>query len=389
MPNLQKNKTFFYFAIGIFFVTIWLPILQMNFKFIKPIRVSNIKKTPTPLPITFENFISFNFQKSLELWFQRKHGFWGYLVRADNHLNLFVFNQISSNYKAALKVAKDKWLFQGLYLNNFNRQIEVPEEKLITTSQKLKKLQELLNSHNIGFSILISTNSIEAHPEIVPWQYYDKTRDQRKSTYQRMLPILNSLGVNIIDAQKILTESSDGDPKKYFTPSGSHWNDVGACRISAEISSKMSTIPNKQTTEIICSPISYRLIPKDQDLDLIAMANLLNKKFYLQATPYTKSSKIIPNNVFRPKVLFVGTSFIWSILNYLEKHKVYSASDFWYYYNRVRKYPISKQRPLDRTKIDWNGSFLNYNFVILEINIALIENIGFEFLDDAILNLEK
>lgn len=375
-------------CIGLFFAASLLPMLQCATGFVQEKKLRGFVM-PKPLQVpNLAQIVDGSFQKKAELWFLRRHGFWGHLVRLDNQLNFAVFKQISASYKASLKLGNDGWLFQTLYLDSFNGSSQHPNGVLNARALQLKRLQDLLAERGIGFLLLISTNKIAVHPEIVPSQFYASYREKRANTYQRMTPLLDAYKVHYFDTQKYFVELSKNSSIKYFTPSGSHWNDVGACLVSREIVSRMEDSLGKELITFSCEPLKFREKPRSTDLDLLYIANLWDNSFYNQLTPYPTTESVQPKELYRPKVLFVGTSFVWSILRFMDYHKIYHYSDFLYYYNRRRNYPSGSQHPLDRAGVNWDEQIFSNNFVVIEINMASLQDAGFEFLDDAIRELE-
>lgn len=376
-----------YVCAALFILSLWLPLAQMQIQFVKPMRLSNLRRPANPGAPSLAKIRSGEYQKSLALWFLRTHGFWGHLVRIENQVNYEWFRQPSSSYRAALRVASDGSLYQSLYLKDFNREILPNQQHIESRVLGIKRLQDLLAARGVGFLLVLSTNKISINPALVPWHYHAPQRLARPRTYDRMLPLLVNLGVNLLDTQQLLAERSVENPMRYFTPSGSHWNDVGACEVTAALSREASRILAKPLNEIVCERVTLRPTPRNTDFDLVQMANLWSADFFKRPTPYPQSRTVEPPDAYRPRVLFVGTSFVWSILRFAERHKLYAQADFWYYYNRLRRYPGGHQRPLQRQRINWETDMLAKDLVVIEINVAAMENAGFEFLEDAIVAL--
>lgn len=374
--------------VAMFLLVSFLPLLQSKFHLVDEKKLRGFVMPKRPELPELAKLLDGSFQKKAERWFLRRHGFWGHLVRFDNQLNYEVFRQISSSYKASLMLGNEGWLYQTMYLDSFNGSSQHPDGVLNAKALQLKRLQELLAERGIGLLLVISTNKIAVHPEIVPARFFASYRDLRANTYRRMLPLLDAYNVNFFDTHSYFVEISKDASIKYFTPSGSHWNDVGACLVSNEIVSRMEKTLKKELTHFTCEPLKIRDKPRATDLDLLYIANLWDNSFYHQKTPYPKTEAILAEELYRPKVLFIGTSFVWSILRFLDFHKVYHYSDFLYYYNRLRNYPSGRQETIKREAINWEEQIFTNNFIVIEINLASIQEAGFEFLEEAIQHLE-
>ena len=69
------------------------------------------------------------------------------------------------------------------------------------------------------------------------------------------------------------------------------------------------------------------------------------------------------------KAVFVGGSFIWTVLDILDPTHVFQAMDAHYYYKLLLKsYPAKTSRSIDVSQIDWNKDILTSQVIVLEIN---------------------
>ena len=371
----------------LFFLVTLLPLVQMNTGVITPKKLNGFSMPKRPAVPTVGKFLDGSFQKDLERWFMRRNGLWAHLVRLESQLNFDMFGQISQSYKSTLARGEQEWLFQTEYLSEFNRTKQPSDDALYIKVRQLRHLQDLLGSHGVKFLLLISANKTSVHPEVVPAKFHSPGRENRLSMYQRMLKLLRSEGVNYLDAVEFF-KSRRIDDYSHFSISGSHWNDVGACLITRELTQRISKLLGKQLRDFSCQPIKMRQ-PKHTDLDLVKIANLWDVSTYLRETPYPTTETIAQGNEYQPKLLIVGTSFVWSVLRFMDFHKVCRYNDFYYYYNRLRNYPSGRQHALNRATIDWSAEVLSNDVVVIEANSAILDSAGFEFVADAINNLMK
>ena len=69
------------------------------------------------------------------------------------------------------------------------------------------------------------------------------------------------------------------------------------------------------------------------------------------------------------KAVFVGGSFIWTVLDILDPTHIFQAMDAYYYYKLLLKsYPARASRAIDVSQIDWNKDILTSQVIVLEIN---------------------
>ena len=127
--------------------------------------------------------------------------------------------------------------------------------------------------------------------------------------------------------------------RRYWTPSGSHWNDMAACLVARRIAREAMPGPEFEPVTFNCEDFYISPRPKGEDRDLISMANLWDYSHYDQPTPYLKKKSSIPENVYCPKTVIAGTSFIWSVLRFLDRYSVHRGKRFLLLLPHARAFP--------------------------------------------------
>jgi hypothetical protein len=135
--------------------------------------------------------------------------------------------------------------------------------------------------------------------------------------------------------------------------------------------------------ELECEPIVIAAQPKGSDRDLADLANLWFEQALFQPTPYARAHVVQRGHVRRPSVLFIGSSFLWQILDYENGHGLQSGNTFYYYYKARISYPGRARTALDHQRVDWERDVFRKQAVVIEINAAVIPNVGWGFLEDA------
>ena len=375
-------KYFLLLYVCLIYVFAAMPLVQLSTDVIprRSLRGLRVPKRPEP---TLSGFLDGSFQDKAQRWFLRGHGFWGYLVRLEHQFNFKVFGQLSSNYNAGILLGNNDALFQSLYLKSFNRR-EVPTLETVDYKvSRIARLQELLKEHNIPMLLFISTNKLALYPEDVPKALQDPTRLTRKNSYQLMKPLLKKYRVNTFDAHEYLSERKKNADIKFFPPTGSHWNDVVACSMTAEILKRAEQLLGRSTAHFTCSPVKVVDKPRHTDLDLASVANLWDPTSLFHPVPYPVTKKISNSDAFRPRLLLVGTSFLRAIIRFLEYHEA-AYGYFIFYFNEIRAFPGGGLERLNKSKIKIDG----YDMVLLEANQAILSEIGFGFVEFAISQLE-
>ncbi len=377
------------FFLFVFAMLLLGPAVQMTFAPIPKGRLTGVVQPKEPPVLELESFVDGTYQKKVEEWLITRSGLWSYLVRAESQLNYLLFSQLSSNYSHTVVLGKDDFLYEKEYVFGYNRFTSVPDEKLEVLADNLKELQDLLDARGIGFTVLISANKASLYPESIPSSFLDSTGSARKTPYEQLMPKLQQRKVKVLDGQEYFLKRKNTVPYRFFAHSGTHWNDVASCLIASELSSSMQRYFKKPMRNFSCEPVRLKDLPRKPDRDLLAICNLWDQSLLYRPTPYPVTKTLAEPGAFRPKVLIVGSSFVWSLLRFFEYHRIYRESDFLYYYKRKRTYPQLRNRKLDRNAIDWERDVFSNEMIIIEVNEVTVENAGFDFVPDAIAALKR
>ena len=383
--RLNALRMFFLFCL---YLLILAPIIQLTLQPVSRLGLHGMWAPQEPPPFKLKKALDGSFQKKAELWFLRDNGLWEYLVRASNELTYRVFGQLSGNYGSTLLVGKEEQLYQPMYLKSFNK-VDVPSfESIEQRVIDLKELQDLLQQRGIATTLFISSNSLYMYPELIPSAYSDPGRTDRKNSYEIFRPLLDKHNVKYVDGHEVLSELKADYPFRFFQSTASHWNDVAACIVTDRLLKNIGPIKGHSYEGLNCQPVVTEPLPRQPDLDLLEIANVLYPKQLYRPAPYVEIPQGPINDPAKmPKVLFVGTSFSFSILSTLKKWGIIDDHRLYFYYNQVHDKAGSQY--LIKWKIDWEKEVFANDLIVIETNVANTGIAGFDFLRDALKRLRK
>lgn len=322
-------------------------------------------------------------QKRIEKWFRNHSGVLGYLIKTDNQINFSVFDQVSANYAPKVIKGREHHLIERAYLKSINTR-GARASRLLERAAQLKQLQDALQSRGIGFLVVISPNKVSIHPELVPRKYKRARSRAPENSYVRMRTELDRLGVAVFDGHRYFRDQKRASPYTLFASSGTHWNEYGACLVAQNLVQRLELQLGQALRKFTCTPVTLSPIPSYPDRELTRIINLWFPSSTYTHTPLPQSRTLIDGGEARPKMLFVGTSFSWPLLRYLDQHQIYRERDFLYYFKRRDHYPSGRSTPVDRDQTDWRSEILEHDAIILEVNEAYIHRIGYGFLPTAL-----
>lgn len=367
-------------CLTLLFLLLIAPLYQLAYEPIPRMAIHAVNVPGThPPQFSWSSFVKGKFQARFEDWFLKRHGLYGYLLRLSNEFTYQIFNQVSLNYGTTVYVGKEKQLFQPMYLSSLNKQGVEADAVFEKRAKDIKRLQSLLEKRGIASTLLISTNLLEFYPELVPANFKDPTRATRKSSYEKIRPLLDRYKLNYIDGHELLTARKNDYPYRFFQPSASHWNHVASCLVTQSLVSQIAQLTKKSLPRVQCQPIemSHRALGRDHDL--LDVTNL----YFITATnrpaPYVHPEKrTLDPGRYKPRILFVGTSFSMTITEELLAQGVTKDVMHFFYYKKFRP-GNGGFFPIDHANIDWEKQVLSYDAIVIEANVANISGAGYKF----------
>ena len=387
LPERRYRRLLAAFVV-VFFLFLAAPLIQITLRPFPRAEVPYGLNAPPSRPaFSLKGFGTERYQKKFEGWFSRGNGLWGYLVRVSNQLNYSLFNQVSTHYRTTILAGKEGHLFQPMYLPSFNRKKMARPKKYIKSVRALGRLQRLLAQRGKTMVSLISTNMPALYPELVPDYFTDPTRLSRKNSYEVVRPLYDQFGVNYVDAHEYLSRLVPTAGIRFFEPTASHWNNLGSCLATGALIGKIEGLLGRKMKKFACAPYVLTYPPRGWDLDLVRIANLLFPERTYKPAPQIEPRTLADGDEFKPRILFVGSSFVFSVLNHFKKHEIAEDFTFYFYYRQVRDSSHRQLRALRRQDIDWERDVFSHDVIVLERNMASIGDMGFSFVKDAIKHL--
>jgi len=354
---------------------------------------------PTSPKFDKKGFVSEKYQKRTTDYLMRGSTLWPWMVKINNQLFYSIFNQISAHSNGSIVCAKDGTFFQPMYFTAFNREKPYVASKLGGIPADVKRLQDIFESKGVPLLVLISPNRIALQPELVPESKIDPTRLTRPNSYDALGGEFDRAGVNFVDMYSYFLKQSkpgyidiNGEKAKLpvFLPTASHWNEVGSCLAVNEVMKKLNTIKGTDYPQIKCDEYELLNPPPDADLDLIEIGNLLLPKRNIIPGPKVKENLTNPNsNTKKPRILLIGTSFLFAIQKHLEESHLAEEAPLLFYYRQQRKNSDQHFHNIRKKKTYWDEYILGFDAVVLETNQASIGKIGHGFVKEALAHFDK
>lgn len=375
-----------------------LPLLQWSTGLFTPTSLHGVHIDRKEPQLTISTFVKSTFQPRFDLWFLQNHGLWEPLVRAKNEIDFRYFRQLASQYGTghSFLAGTDRSIFQSLYLRDFNGHRHAPYHGVLKLARNLKKIQRYMNSRGKAVVVVVSPNKLTLYPELVP-DRYQANHSKSERVIDQFLKAAEQVDLEVFHTTPLMKSVDEQDPYPLFALPAAHWNSVATCAVAREILQRAEEQTGAVYDSIDCSNVEVKPEPVGVDRDLMDAINIWNPELSYRPTPYVEPERVSVPGSSEPDVLFVGTSFIWGLLDMFEKAPVYTHRDFYYYGNTNHFWNGDETDPAKRRgfhgvnyrALRWEKEVFKKDILIFEANEARLHHIGFKFAPIMVKEIQK
>ena len=370
--------------IALYVAALWLPTLQRAFGLLPELQLYGSEQKPDRVRFSVKGWFDGSYATKCEPWINYSLGLRSYLVRTWNQLDFTIFNMVSRQAGSQVVIGKNGMLYEHVYIGHYNRPGEAGDEMLERIARRTRRLQDELRQRGIAMLVVIAPSKVELYPENVPDGMLKSGRDQRKTTYDVILPMLHEHGVNVVDGPRLFKEWKNNTPYPLFPLTGVHWNYAGAARVIQLIMQDLERQTGKKLPQIEIERVEVARPIRGSDNDLGELLNTWTCKMIAGPQYHPVIRRIADESTRVPDILFVGDSFVHTLNDLMDEHRLYRRRDTLFYHKRRFTAEDPKGTPYDRASFDMEKELLGRDALVLEINEYWMPDIGFGFVKDAL-----
>jgi len=360
--NTNSKFTFLLRLIGagLFFLLLWIPIVQMICPFLPEMNSTENRKLAEKPKMK----LSFKVMKNYNRYINDHYGLRNIIVRANGMIHV---NLLRTSPTRDVLLGKEGWLYydrtnEGISLKDFYGDAPLSEQELGMIVEKIIRINRFCEGRGILFKIVVAPNKHTIYPEFLPLDIKNRQGvstclDQLRNALTR-----NKLESVLIDLRPTLISNKGIKPYPLYYLTDTHWNQMGAFIAYTEIMKnllprfphikilniKKYSVLQKENRGIgdLSAYISMSGLLKDTEIVLKPQFPYLAKKIHprieLEGTYDIERYHI--ENCNYPKLLLFQDSFACSLLPYLSE----SFSDslyVWYTPSDVNLSVIEQEMP--------------------------------------------
>lgn len=344
-------------------VLLLLLLVQTQWQFIHFQQLKNDPKDASQPVLTWQNYQDGTFQQQTETYLKENFAFREWGIRFYNQYCYSLWKKTCNSF---FYPGKDHWMYYrpgvldyyGRETSKFFKTQADLNEFVDSEVGMLKELRDILkNDFGIELLTFIAPDKAFVYPEHLPRLEHDSTVGVAAACFAQKF---NEIGFPNVDMTPWFASIADTSSRLLFMPMDTHWTFASAWGYDSlfRFMDHLNDfgIPRMSIDSITEQP--YEGLQDDE-----ATLNLLFK--VKNDTPSYKAhiSVKADSTSRKPKVLFVGDSFIFAFESLIPGKELISYYENWFYYDKV--YKGFDKREFKINEINRLRSILNVDYVVV------------------------
>ena len=287
--------------------------------------------------LTAQHWIDHSFQDGTEAYLQQHYGFREPLTRLYNQYIWDCYGMTFAKERNWVFVSDDGWYYESGYVQEYyeGNSWKYASDSLQMASilgreaLMLSQTQQILDSMGIHLFVLLEPGKELICPEHIPANtlyHHEKVFSAHEFLHQRF----EDLGIHYIDAGEWFLQMKDTVDFPLFPQSGTHWSNLAAMHVADSLIRYMEHLGNVNIQNFTIGEKYVKT--KEPDNDLEEWLNLMRP---LKGEPnyYAKTRLVDDPTAVKPRLITIGDSFYWNILNHTPFKKIFGGTPYWYYFS--------------------------------------------------------
>lgn len=314
-----------YILSSIVVVTLFLPMIQLEFKLIDIDQLQGGVTIAQKPEFNKDNYWDLKYQEEYNNYINDNFGFRPWLVKLVNQVRFTFFHSTSA---PGVVIGKDDELFIESYIDDYIGRNYIGINKITETVNKIKCVQDSLKARGIDLIIVFAPGKATFNAEFIPDTYLSKKKDS--TNYSVYSALLNLKQVNFIDFNKWFLDNKNKFIHPIYPKYGTHWNHYGMCLAIDSLNKYIEQKRGINIPDFDYSMVNYNTNLRGNDFDIGVLMNL--------AVPIEKDPNPYPIYKFKngdgytkPDVLVVGDSYWWCPVGDNLPIHFYREDEYWFY----------------------------------------------------------
>ena len=339
-----------------------------------------VEAAPRPT-FNAESFCHRSFQDSIEPYLKQNYGFREPLTRLYNQTQWAFFRYAQVVEDQRIVITDDNWIFEPWTVEEYyegraycngeyfaNHLLEHFEAE----AQRLLQIQKLLEPYGTHLFVALLPGKEQLCAEHLPknTRYF---KEKKTTAYDFYSKRLDELGINNINLARYFMQMKDAADFPLFPQTGTHWSNLAAIHAADTLIRYMEWLSDSNMVNLLVGSTFQRTLKPDNDLE-----SLMNLIWPIRKKPnmLAKAFSIPDTTAVMPRLLTIGDSFYWNILNFTPVWDVFKGVPYWYYYSTAYFNDDDLMVTHHTSELDVLQEVIDADFVMLSYSTVSLYNMS-------------
>ena len=291
--------------------------------------------------LNFKSYSNGSFQTQTEQYLKQHFGYREPLIRLHNQY-LWDFYGKTPVSEGQIVFGKDGWIYEPWVVRDYYQTLffthadnaEEMTRLLKGEAKRLYQLQHILEPYGKYLFVCMPPSKDMIYPEYLPENHDTRHEGEEKMSARFFVKDEYArLGVNFLDLGQDFLLMKDTADFMLFPTTGTHWSRYASLFAADTLIRYMEYLGDINMRNLVIGPRTLA-DAEDQDKDLENLLNLIRalprpQYYYATATTDNDSTAV------KPKMITIGDSFWWNIVQQLPMKEIFSAFPYWYYNSTI------------------------------------------------------
>ena len=345
--------------------------------------------TPYPL-LNLKDFRSGDYQKQMEQQLSERFGFREPIIRLYNQ---YLWDFYRKTYAHDIVAGKHNWLYYKQNVNDYYGtemyrwlpDASTARETFDREARLMWKLRGVLQNYGVEFLMFMAPEKGFLYPEHLPDRQQDTTSVNAREYYAAKFEENGFPYIEMTAWFQALKEA-DTLPYSLISQTGAHWG-FSSVLATDSLLRFMETLKGESLPKLAVGLFHESAdSTQSDDHDLEMNLNLVRKMHHPYDRLYDAEVTVVADTgVRKPKVLFIGNSYLWRMRYYIPFEELFECSEFWFYNSTAYSGPgYVEQTPV--ADLDLIEKVLDADFVVWFTTGNQMYKATYGFVERALMN---
>ncbi len=363
--------------VGFLLVVLLLPGLNQYFNFAKSAGLRGYFTNAGDTSFTPALWFSGVYQSTKNNFFNDHMGFRPDFARINGQIDFSLFHKV--NYGGA-EVSDDGNVYYYNYIDEYNGLDYMGRDSIVHTIFRLKRIQDTLAK--------LGKHLILVYAPSKPYYYKEHLWRRNKcikpgiTNYQTSRQIADSIGLNQADINGWFSGMIGKTRDSVFSKQGIHWTIYGSLLGGDSILRCLERVGCRPLAHPGWTSCERTNEPRETDNDIATVLNLISP-LANETFTYPKVTYMTTAATARPRAIFIGDSFNWTLTTNELLNNVFSDWELWYYFKEVFNKAGQKERYRKMDEYNWKQALSRTDVVVVLYTTANLPKLGGGFIEQA------